>query len=58
MAVTRDYAILLKKVRDTDRETNRFFMKTDFESGFELPQVIHRMQHDVLPTVDTPNLKI
>ena len=31
--VTRDYAILLKKCRDTDKEKNRFLMNFDLETG-------------------------
>ena len=35
--IARDYAILMKKVRDTDREKNRVFMVTDFENGGSMP---------------------
>ena len=56
--ICRDYAILLKKVRDTDKEQNRFFMRIDFENGSPLHIHLHRMQHDVLPTTASDNLKI
>ena len=36
--IARDYGILMKKVKDTDRERNRVFMQIDFESGYPLPQ--------------------
>ncbi len=35
--ITRDYAILIRKNADTDRERNRVSMTTDFESGMPLP---------------------
>ncbi len=35
--ITRDYAILIRKNADTDRERNRVIMATDFESGMPLP---------------------
>ena len=41
--ICRDYAILLKKVRDTDKEQNRFFLKNDFETGSPLHVFLHRM---------------
>lgn len=56
--ISRDYAIFIKKVKDTDRERNRVLMLTDFETGRSLPLALRRMQHDVLPSVDTPNIKI
>ena len=56
--ISRDYAILLKKVRDTDIEANRFFMRIDFETGNPLHPTVHQMQQDVLPSVQTPNIQI
>ena len=31
--ISRDYAVLMRKVKDTDKESNRYFMRTDFETG-------------------------
>ena len=56
--IARDYAILLKKVQGTDKEQNRFLMLTDFESGYPVAMPLKRMQHEVLPSVSTPNLKV
>ncbi len=56
--ITRDYAILIRKNADTDRERNRVIMTTDFESGMPLTQVLKRMQQDVLPSISTHNIKI
>ena len=41
--IARDYAILIKKVKDTDIESNRFFMRIDFETGNPLHPTVHRM---------------
>lgn len=57
-SIVRDYAILLKKVQNTDKEQNRFFMKYDFDTGNELPSTILKMQNDMLPSLDTPNIKV
>ena len=36
--IARDYAILMKKTKDTDREKNRVFMVNDFATGHPMPQ--------------------
>lgn len=56
--ITRDYAMMMKKVKGTDKEINRVLMLTDFESGNPMPFVLKQMQHEILPSVSTPNLKI
>jgi len=56
--VSRDYAIMLKRVKGTDTELNRFLMLNDFENGNPMPLKLKMMQHDVLPSVETLNLKI
>lgn len=56
--MTRDYAVLIKKKDGTDREVNRVLMLKDFEKGTPLPMPLRQMQHEVLPSVNTPNLKI
>ena len=49
--ITRDYAILIRKVKDTDRERNRVLMLYNFEDGKPLPMAMRKMQHDVLPSI-------
>lgn len=56
--INRDYAMMMKRVKGTDKEINRVLMLTNFETGQQLPMVLKQMQHEVLPTVDTPNIKI
>ena len=56
--VSRDYAIMLKRVKGTDTELNRFLMLNDFENGKAMPLKLKMMQHEVLPSVETLNLKI
>ena len=56
--ISRDYGILLKKVRESDREQNRVLMLTDFDSGRPMPVNLRRMQHEVLPSIKTKNFKI
>ena len=56
--VGRDYAIMLKRVKGTDTELNRFLMLNDFENGKPMPLKLKMMQHEVLPSVETLNLKI
>ena len=56
--VSRDYAIMLKRVKGTDTELNRFLMLNDFENGKPMPLKLKMMQHEVLPSVETLNLKI
>ena len=56
--VSSDYAIMLKRVKGTDTELNRFLMLNDFESGKPMPLKLKMMQHEVLPSVETLNLKI
>ena len=57
-SIQRNYGIMLKKVPGTDKEINRVLMLNDFATGIPLPMALRKMQHDVLPTVDTPNIKI
>ena len=56
--VARDYAILMKKLRDTDREKNRYFMNFDFETGNRFHSSSLKMQKEVLPSINTPNIQI
>ena len=56
--VSRDYAIALRKTKGVDREKNRVLMLHDFESGAPLPMELKQMQHEVLPSCQTPNLRI
>jgi len=56
--INRDYAILLKPVQGSNTEKNRLLMLTDFETGHPMPFNLRKMQHDILPSIDTPNIKI
>jgi len=56
--ITRDYAILLKRIKGTDTELNRFLMLNDFENGKPMPLKLRMIQHEILPSIDTPNIKI
>ena len=56
--ISFDYAILLKKVRDTNRENNRVEMPYDFETGHPMTKQLIQMQKDLLPSVNTANIKI
>jgi hypothetical protein len=49
---------MLKRVKGTDTELNRFLMLNDFENGKPMPLKLKMMQHEVLPSVETLNLKI
>lgn len=48
----------MKKTKGTDREQNRVLMLHDFEKGSALPMRLKQMQHEVLPSVNTPNIRI
>ena len=41
--IARDYAILMKKVRMTDYEQNRFVMTTDFATGCPMSAPLSKM---------------
>ena len=56
--ITREYGILIKKMKDTNRERNRVLMMTDFANGNPYAQALRHMQNDILPSVNTPIVKI
>jgi len=56
--ISRDYAISIRKTKDTDREKNRVHMTYDFEKGTPLQKALLQIQHDVLPSMNTPNIRI
>ena len=58
MKISRDYAILMKKVREMDTEQNRFIMTMDFANGFPLSETIQTMQGQFLPSVSTQDIQI
>ena len=35
--ITRDYAIMMRKVKDSDRERNRVILRRDLDTGLLLP---------------------
>ena len=41
--IARDYAVLMKKVRSTDYEQNRFVMTTDFATGCPMSAALRKM---------------
>jgi len=56
--ITRDYAISMRKTKFTDKELNRVIMVRHFESGKLLPNAQRRMQDQLLPSLNTPNMRI
>ena len=56
--IARSYGILMKKVAAMDTEQNRLVILTDFATGHPMSANLRRMQHEVLPSVKTKNIKI
>ena len=56
--ITRNYKIPLKRLEGYCKELNRFIMVNDFKNGKPMPHKLQVMQHEILPSVDTPNIKI
>lgn len=53
-----EFQILMRKVQGIDKERNRVFLMQDMDRGVPLPSISKEIQHEILCSMDTPNLKV